>query len=197
MFLLCRPSDDVIATFIADQTPLEYTYPGVHGTATRVVPAGYRADHSRFLLGHGEAVFAQARTALKHWKQFDLGWSRVCPADTPIVAGRTVAVEFHLLGIWCLCSARIVYTIDEPRRFGFAYGTLSGHVESGEERFLVEKEHDDSVHYDIRAFSRPRHVLTKLGYPYVRYLQKQFVRASGARMRQAAQARGVEPLIER
>ncbi len=51
-------------------------------------------------------------------------------------------------------------------RFGFAYGTLPGHVESGEERFLVEWDRgDDAVWYDILAFSRPNHVLTRLGYP--------------------------------
>ena len=38
-------------------------------------------------------------------------------------------------------------------RFGFAYGTLPGHGGSGEERFLIERDRDDGVWYDILAFS--------------------------------------------
>jgi uncharacterized protein (UPF0548 family) len=65
--------------------------------------------------------------------------------------------------------------------FGFAYGTLPGHVERGEERFLVEWDQgDDAVWYDILAFSRPNHLLTRLGYPVVRRLQKRFGRDSAA-----------------
>lgn len=76
--------------------------------------------------------------------------------------------------------------VNEPSRFGFAYGTLPGHVECGEERFLVECDDDGTVWYDVQAFSRPMHILTKLGYPLVRRLQKRFVRESAEAMRRAA-----------
>jgi uncharacterized protein (UPF0548 family) len=80
------------------------------------------------------------------------------------------------LGIWSLNAARIVYTFDEPHRFGFAYGTLNDHVECGEERFSVELNPDSGeICYDLYSFSRPRHPLARIGYPYARYLQKQFV----------------------
>ena len=95
-------------------------------------------------------------------------------------------------GLWWLNACRIVYVIDEPspvRRFGFAYGTLPGHVECGEERFCVEHLADDSVWYDIRAFSRPRFWMTRLGYPLARRLQKRFAAESKAIMlRVAAEA---------
>ena len=71
-------------------------------------------------------------------------------------------------------------------RFGFAYGTLPGHAESGEERFLVEWDRaDDAVWYDILAFSRPRHPLARLGYPLTRRTQRRFARDSAAAIRQA------------
>ena len=74
--------------------------------------------------------------------------------------------------LWWLNACRIVYVVDDSGpnfKFGFAYGTLPGHVESGEERFLIEwNRADNSVWYDILAFSRPNHVLTRLGYPFVR-----------------------------
>jgi uncharacterized protein (UPF0548 family) len=60
-------------------------------------------------------------------------------------------------------------------KFGFAYGTLPAHVERGEERFCVEWHHaDNTVWYDILAFSQPNQLPAKLAYPYVRQLQKRF-----------------------
>ena len=68
------------------------------------------------------------------------------------------------------------------KRFGFAYGTLRDHAERGEERFMIEWQgSDDSVWYDILAFSQPN-LLAKLGYPLTRRLQKRFARDSLAAM---------------
>jgi uncharacterized protein (UPF0548 family) len=83
-------------------------------------------------------------------------------------------------------ACRIVYRIDDDgptKRFGFAYGTLPDHPESGEERFMVEwSQADGSVWYDILAFSRPYQLLTRLAYPLVRRFQKRFARESTAAM---------------
>lgn len=76
--------------------------------------------------------------------------------------------------------------IDEPRRYGFACGTLSEHAEAGEERFLVEWLEDGSVWYDLLAFSRPRHALARIAYPFGRMLQARFRRDSGRAMQQAS-----------
>ncbi|MCU1295916.1 MAG: hypothetical protein JWO91_194 [Acidobacteriaceae bacterium] len=73
------------------------------------------------------------------------------------------------------------------KRFGFAYGTLGEHAESGEERFAVEwNQAEDAVWYDILAFSRPHKALAKLGYPLSRVLQKRFAEDSKAAMLKAA-----------
>ena len=100
-----------------------------------------------------------------------------------------VGVLAHVLGLWSLNACRIVFTVDErgsDTRCGFAYGTLPDHVESGEERFTIEwHQADDSVWYDILAFSRPHHLLARLGYPLVRRLQKRFARDSAQAMMQA------------
>jgi hypothetical protein len=75
------------------------------------------------------------------------------------------------------------YVVDETgltSKFRFAYGTLSGHVESGEERFLVKwGRGDDAGWYDILAFSRANHFLPQLGHPVVCCLQKRFGQDSG------------------
>jgi uncharacterized protein (UPF0548 family) len=93
-----------------------------------------------------------------------------------------VGVVAHALGVWWLNAARIVYVIDEPRWFGFAYGTLPGHVERGEERFSVEWLDDDTVWYDLMAFSRPHYWGARLVKPFARRLQRRFVRLSKAEM---------------
>jgi uncharacterized protein (UPF0548 family) len=116
-----------------------------------------------------------------------LAW--IEPQPIPIEVGAQAGVIIHALGLWWLNAARIVYVIDEPRRFGFAYGTLPGHAECGEERFLVEHLADDSVWYDLRAFSQPRYWPARIGKPVVRRLQRRFARLSRAAM-QAAVADG-------
>lgn len=117
----------------------------------------------------------------------------MCNPDTPIETGKTVAVLARVFGLWTLNACRIVYVVDEAgsvTKFGFAYGTLPEHAESGEERFTIEwNQQDDSVWYDILAFSRPNQLLVWLGYLVVRRLQERFRRDSTAVMVRACQGR--------
>lgn len=125
---------------------------------------------------------------------FNFPWIELCWSNTPIEQGATVAIVVSHFGVFSLNASRIAYAIDEPRRFGFAYGTLLQHAESGEERFLVEwNETDDSVWYDLFAFSRPRAMPAKLAAPLARGLQKKFARDSLAAMQSAV--RSSEPPI--
>ena len=150
---------------------------------------GYAVDHTRIKLGEGEEVFTKAKAALGRWEHFRLGWVEVWSPETPIQTGEVVAVIARNLGLWWLNACRIVYVVDEEepiRRYGFAYGTLPDHAETGEERFLVEWDRaSGEVWYDILAFSRPHRLLTRLGYPYVRRVQKRFAKESAAAMLKA------------
>jgi uncharacterized protein (UPF0548 family) len=177
MFMIREPSEADVARFIASQRDVPYTYAEV-GATNATPPAGYNVDHNRIQLGSGEAIYNSAVEALKKWRHFELGWVAIVPREVVVKMGATVAVKARAFGTWSLNACRIVYTIDESRRFGFAYGTLPDHVEKGEERFLVEWLADDSVWYDILAFSRPRHPLVKLSAPLARRLQHQFALAS-------------------
>ncbi len=97
-----------------------------------------------------------------------------------------------------LNACRIVYVSDEVEplpRFGFGYGTLPEHAESGEERFQVEWHDDDSVWYDILAFSRPNQLFSRLGCSYVLRKQKQFARDSMQAMKIAVEE-GCSPDFE-
>lgn len=181
MFLLTKPSEGVVRQFIASQEKLPFSYADV-GATRGEPPRGYTLDHNRIKLGTGGETFERAILALRKWRQFDLGWVKVVPDETPIEPDATVAIRARTFGFWSLSASRIVYVInaDGPvEKFGFAYGTLPDHVERGEERFTIELHAaDNSVWYDILAFSRPRHQLVKLGFPLARILQKRFARES-------------------
>lgn len=143
---------------------------------------GYTVDHNRVKLGDGEEVFGRAVEALFGWKMFDVGWVRLLPRNAPVEAGTMVGVLARHYGFWSVNFCRVVYEVEEDgavHRRGFAYGTLPEHGESGEERFTVEWRRDDnSVFYDLYAFSRPNHPLTRLGRLFARRLQRRFARDS-------------------
>jgi len=191
MFLARQPSAETIRHFISSQHDLPFSYREVGATRGEETPPGYKIDHNRLRLGDGEAVYLRAVAALRNWKQFDLGWVTIVPARTPVEVGRIVAVQASTFGFWSLSAARIVYIIEDEgpvRRFGFAYGTLPNHVECGEERFMIEWLEDNSVWYDIYAFSHPEHPLVRLGFPIARKLQKRFAKESLATIARVAQA---------
>jgi uncharacterized protein (UPF0548 family) len=96
----------------------------------------------------------------------------VVPAGAPISEGTTVAVLTSVGPLTVLASCRIVVVVDEPDRFGFAYGTLPAHPEEGEERFVVTRDDAGAVRFEVAAFSRPHDLLTKLGGPLPRHLQR-------------------------
>jgi len=114
---------------------------------------------------------------------FNLGWVQLFQPKTEIKTGATVAVLIHHFGFWSLNASRIIYVFEEARRHGFAYGTLQDHAEQGEERFSIEWMEDDSVIYDILAFSKPRQWQARLARPVCRLLQRRFARDSMAAMR--------------
>ena len=186
MFLLTKPDRTAIRHFLDQAAEQTFSYPE-RGATKDTPPAGYNVDHNRTNLGSGVETFKSAKRAIREWKMFDFPWIDLCWPDTPIEVGQNVAIVASHLGFYSLNASRIVYTIDEPDRFGFAYGTLTEHGEIGEERFSVEIHADTGeVWYDLLAFSRPGHILAKLGYPISRHLQHEFAKDSLAAMRRAA-----------
>jgi uncharacterized protein (UPF0548 family) len=169
------------------------TYPDVGITRDAQAPRGYVVDHNRIKLGTGLAIFERAIAAMRRWAMFDIDWLTLLRRDAPIAVGEIVAIVPRHFGVLSISPCRIVYVIDEhdaqSARFGFGYGTLPNHVGRGEERFMVEwSRADDAVHYDIFATSQPGGVLTTLGYPVMRVMQKRFARASKQAMTRAVAA---------
>lgn len=99
------------------------------------------------------------------------------PDGTPFLKAGDTAVLGIPFFLWRVkAPARVVYVIDEPHRKGFAYGTMTGHPENGEEAFIVERQDDGSVWLRIRAFSRPASPLWWMVYPVLRFTQEFFTR---------------------
>jgi uncharacterized protein (UPF0548 family) len=190
LFRLAKPSPEEIARFVAAQADLPHSYAPVGMTRDEEAPPGWADDRHRTVLGPGRDAFDRAKGLVRRWTMFDLGWIELHARDAPIAPGTGVGVLARSAGLWVLNAARIVYVVDEPDRFGFAYGTLPGHVEAGEELFLVEHTPEDLVTYSIRALSRPRALLARAAYPWVRREQSRFGEDSLAAMRRGMHARG-------
>jgi uncharacterized protein (UPF0548 family) len=148
-----------------------------------------RFDEHVATIGHGDAAFVRAREALAHWKHFDVGWVEAFPERSPVQTGTVVAVLIRHLGCWSLNGARVRYQVqggDDRPAFGFAYGTLVNHAESGEESFEVWLDRPTGdVRYRIRSVSRAQSVFAKAGPPLVRGLQARFRRESALAMMRA------------
>lgn len=186
------PTEGQINAFLHAQRSQPFSYPAVGATQTSA-PRGYTVDHNRIALGRGEQVYRHACTALQRWAMFDLGWVRLCWPTAALITGTTVGVMAQVGGLHILNACRILYTVNEEVgeewRFGFAYGTLPGHIERGEERFLIGWDRQtDTVWYDILAFSQPAHWLVRLGYPVARAFQKRFAYDSKLAMQRSSYA---------
>jgi uncharacterized protein (UPF0548 family) len=178
MFSFSKPQDADIARFLSSQEKSTFSYSEVGETRNAQLETRYKdftVDSNQIRLGTGRETFQKASAAVRDWKMFQLGWIDLFPLKALVVTDQTVATRIHHFGFWSLNACRVVYTIEDQRRFGFAYGTLQDHAECGEERFSIEWHEDDSVWFHILAFSKPRS-LARMGAPLARRLQKRFAR---------------------
>src|SRR5665213_265797 len=141
------------------------TYSEVGATLKGEQPQGYRHDQYKAKLGTGHQTFLRATTGLKTWRSHEVPGMDVHPHGAPIELGTTVVVTLGTPWLALAAPCRIVGVLDEPNRWGFAYGTLPGHPEQGEESFVVSIDSDEVVKFRITAFSRPGERLTRLAGP--------------------------------
>ena len=191
MFSFQRPTCQQIEQFLARRVDAPFSYEEV-GTSRTKPPPGYRVGRIRGRIGQGEAAFLQAKEAIRRWAMFPPRLVDLHDRSAPIEPDMLVAPLLRGPGFWICTACRIVYVVDEcdrqldVARFGFAYGTLDAHLARGEERFLVEwHKADDSVWYDLLAFSRPHGLATWLGDPVIRVMQRAFRRQSLVAMTEA------------
>jgi uncharacterized protein (UPF0548 family) len=145
----------------------DLTYSEVGATAREPLPAGYH--HVRVARSLGVVDFDAVSEALMTWQMQER--SGVRRVTGPPRATLGADVTFRFLGQKVPC--RVVDVVDEPDRRGFAYGTLPGHPETGEERFAVERDPaTGEVTAVVTAFSNPALWRTRLAGPLGRLLQR-------------------------
>jgi len=148
------------------------TYADIGATLDGVSPNGFHHDHYETVLGHGPETFERAVNGLKPWKAHRVPGIRVFPSEEEIQSGVTVLVTLGTKLLALAAPCRVVRVIDELDQWGFAYGTLPGHPEQGEEAFVVSTSPDETVRFDIVAFSRPGDSVVRLSGPIGRGVQR-------------------------
>jgi uncharacterized protein (UPF0548 family) len=154
----------------------QLTYEEVGATRGQL-PAGYAHTRRRVRVGSGNDVFTSASDALLSWQMHRRSGLSVA-ADGPATIDRTVVLGLGYRLV-VIIACRIVYICDEPRRRGFAYGTLPDHPEQGEESFIVSQDDDGTVWFDITVFSRPGSALIRYVHPIAKIVQAVWTRRYG------------------
>lgn len=194
MLSLWKPTRAKLRTLLETVREASPSYEHV-GCTCSTAPRGFAHDRYEIQLGHGGSDFEAACNALAQWKMFPHGVA--IEGDTsPLEVGAIVVLGVRCMGIWEYGACRTVYVIDQDgpqRKFGFAYGTLPGHVERGEERFEVSwNQADDSVWFRVTAISRPVHPLAWAIYPLARHFQRRFARSMLQTMKHVVHTNTVE-----
>jgi uncharacterized protein (UPF0548 family) len=153
------------------------TYPELGGTREDLLPAGYDHLYQRVRVGCGDETFGLCRAALRDWTPQRAAGITVYPSDVVPHVGKTVLLVWRFGPFRIFAPCRIVWTVDDPDRTGFGYGTLPGHPEQGEESFTVEKNAAGDVWFVVRAFSRPATWFARLGAPITRRIQESIIDA--------------------
>lgn len=153
---------------LSDLHGLPLTYAEVGATAG-ALPAGYHHVHKAAVIGRGWTRFEEAAAAGMRWGMLRGAGVKVEATTEMAAVGAQVIV--HLGPVRAPC--RVVYVVEEADRRGFAYGTLPGHAESGEELFLVRREPStDEVFAEVKAFSRHATWWSRLGSPVTSVVQR-------------------------
>lgn len=164
---------------------LPLSYFDVGATLRGERPRGYFHDTRTVGLGRGDSTFEAAKVALRAWSAHRGAHVTLVPIDAPIEVGTVVTMTLPVLGIHIHADCRIVAVVDEPDAFGFAYGTLTSHPETGEESFVIRRAPDGGVFFTVTAFSRPGELVPWCGLPVVRALQHRAARQFGEGMNAA------------
>jgi uncharacterized protein (UPF0548 family) len=135
------------------------------------LPEGFAKLRRTRRVGQGRDDFEAAAEAVMRWEAQRVLGVRV-DAPERVTAGAELRAHLGLGPLAITAPARVVYVVDEPRRRGFAYGTLPGHPVSGEESFVVELLPDDTVLFTVSAYSRPARWFTRLAGPVGRSFQR-------------------------
>ena len=162
---------------LGDLTAMPLTYAEV-GATEGTLPVDYRHLKASAVIGHGRQRFEEAADAVMRWGMLRGAGIRVEATTEVAAVGSEVLVGLGPLRAPC----RVVYVVDEPDRRGFAYGTLRGHPQIGEELFAVRYDPvAGAVYAEVTAFSRHGTWWSRLAGPATslaqRVISRRYLRA--------------------
>lgn len=164
------------------------SYPEIGATRLGPLPRGYHHLHHRTPVGRGRAAFETAGAAVTEWRMHRASGALVDASADRAEPGGAVQVTLRVGPLRFVAPCEVVWAEYTRERTGFAYGTLGGHPETGEESFVVELADDGTVWFSVTAFSRPGLWYTRLAAPFVPFLQRQYARRLGRTLRRIAAA---------
>ncbi|WP_332307896.1 DUF1990 domain-containing protein [Salinispora arenicola] len=165
----------------------ELTYSEV-GASVGDLPSGYRHTRREVFLGVDGRAFDKGVHALFTWRMHRRAGITVDRPDLRPAPGVDIRLGLGWRGLLLQAPCRIVSTINEDDRTGFAYGTLPGHPECGEEAFLVRRDGMGQVYFEVRAFSRPDSLIARMAGPVGRLAQDVITRRYLGAMRSLSRA---------
>jgi uncharacterized protein (UPF0548 family) len=173
----------------ADLVGVPFTYPEVGATRDAELPAGYQHVVRSVVVGSGTAAFERAVAAVFGWRAQRSVGLRVRATGPASEPGTVVVLTAGWPRPGYDIPCRVVWAQTTGDERGFAYGTLPGHPESGEEAFLVRLEPGGDVVFTLRVFARLASPLARLGGPVSTLVQRLATARYLAAIRRAAAGR--------
>lgn len=161
----------------------ELTYPGVGATAHGRYPHRFSRMTVRIRVGRGQRDFRAAARAVTEWRMHRAMGVRMDTAAPSAVPGAVVVAGLGVGRLRLHAPCRVVWTVDEPARSGWAYGTLPGHPVRGEEAFVVERDGAGTVWLTVTAFSRRAVWWARAAGPLLPVAQRLYALWCGAALR--------------
>jgi uncharacterized protein (UPF0548 family) len=150
----------------------EPSYPEVGRSLGESLPADYISVSKNKIIGL-PANFEQLVSRVLHWEAQTESGVKIFPADSEAVFGSTTLLVLNLGPIQMIAPCRVVSVLQEPDRRGFAYGTLPGHPECGEQSIVIER-HPEYLIVKLSSFSRPASPLARISGSLGRRVQSVF-----------------------
>jgi uncharacterized protein (UPF0548 family) len=167
------------------------TYAEVGATRAPEMPAGYLHGEWTQVVGSGRQVFERVAAAVLDWTPQRSVGLRVRATGSPGEVGTVVVLTAGLPRLGYDIPCRVVWASTTGNERGFAYGTLPGHPESGEECFTVRLTEGGDVVVAIRVFSKLATPAARAVPPVARFVQGLATRRYLSSLRRAATAEAI------
>jgi uncharacterized protein (UPF0548 family) len=138
-------------------------------------PSGYRRYERTVRIGQGTARWESVASQVLDWGVKTRSGFTVEPLAGEGFRAHPGAeyVLSAVLGPFVVREpVRVITTVEQPHRCGFAYGTRHGHPVSGEEAFIVHRTPDAVIWLTLRSLTRPASDAWRFAFPAILVAQR-------------------------